>query len=207
MSAASSSTWPTRRPVRDAFERIRDNVAKVGEADAFEGVTVQPMVTDKGIELIVGSSVDRQFGPVVLFGAGGVLVEVLQGPGPRPAAAQPHAGPPAHGADADLPGAAGRARPEAGGPGGAGDAARRASASCWRTSSRIQEVDMNPVLAGAGPGRRAGRPRAAVAGRPAAGPAAAPGHPPVSEPVHGAVPAARRHGGRRCGPSVPRTSR
>jgi acetyltransferase len=35
------------------------------------------MVTDKGIELTIGSSMDRQFGPVVLFGAGGVLVEVL----------------------------------------------------------------------------------------------------------------------------------
>jgi acetyltransferase len=64
--------------VRAAFERIRGNVAKVGEADAFEGVTVQPMVTEKGLELIIGGSTDRQFGPVVLFGAGGVLVEVLQ---------------------------------------------------------------------------------------------------------------------------------
>src|ERR1022692_4938007 len=36
------------------------------------------MVAEKGIELIIGSSTDRQFGPVVLFGAGGVLVEVLQ---------------------------------------------------------------------------------------------------------------------------------
>src|SRR5262249_58988239 len=44
---------------------------------AFEGVTVQPMVRDKGYELIVGSSIDQQFGPVILFGAGGVLVEVL----------------------------------------------------------------------------------------------------------------------------------
>ena len=47
-------------------------------AAAFEGVTVQPMIKDKGYELIVGSSVDRQFGPVILFGAGGVLVEVFQ---------------------------------------------------------------------------------------------------------------------------------
>ncbi len=66
------------RAVRDAFERVRANVARLSEADAFEGVTVQPMVREKGIELIIGSSTDRQFGPVVLFGAGGVLVEVLQ---------------------------------------------------------------------------------------------------------------------------------
>jgi acetyltransferase len=44
----------------------------------FEGVTVQPMVRDRGHELIVGSSVDAQFGPVILFGAGGILVEVFK---------------------------------------------------------------------------------------------------------------------------------
>ena len=48
------------------------------QARAFLGVTVQPMIEHKGYELIVGSSVDRQFGPVILFGAGGVLVEVFQ---------------------------------------------------------------------------------------------------------------------------------
>ncbi len=64
--------------VRAAFERVRDNVARLGEADAFEGVAVQPMIRAKGLELIIGSSLDRQFGPVVLFGAGGVLVETLQ---------------------------------------------------------------------------------------------------------------------------------
>jgi acetyltransferase len=41
-------------------------------------VTVQPMILDQGYELIIGSFVDRQFGPVILFGAGGVLVEVFQ---------------------------------------------------------------------------------------------------------------------------------
>jgi acetyltransferase len=64
--------------VRRAFHAIQENVARLGKAEAFEGVTVQPMVRAKGYELIVGSSVDRQFGPVILFGAGGVLVEVFQ---------------------------------------------------------------------------------------------------------------------------------
>jgi acetyltransferase len=63
--------------VRQAFDVIRAGVARV-EKSAFEGVTVQPMVTGKGYELIVGSSVDVQFGPVILFGAGGVLVEVFK---------------------------------------------------------------------------------------------------------------------------------
>ncbi|MEM7065638.1 MAG: bifunctional acetate--CoA ligase family protein/GNAT family N-acetyltransferase [Cyanobacteria bacterium P01_B01_bin.77] len=42
------------------------------------GVTVQPMVSLKGYELIVGSSVDAQLGPVLLFGSGGQLVEVYR---------------------------------------------------------------------------------------------------------------------------------
>jgi acetyltransferase len=63
--------------VRDAFATIRNGVARLGKPEAFEGVTVQTMVRDPGLELIVGSSVDRQFGPVILFGAGGVLVETM----------------------------------------------------------------------------------------------------------------------------------
>ena len=44
----------------------------------FLGVTVQPMVRLDGYELILGSSLDSQFGPVLLFGAGGQLVEVFK---------------------------------------------------------------------------------------------------------------------------------
>jgi acetyltransferase len=64
--------------VRTAFRTIRTNVAERASAADFDGVTVQPMVRDKGHELIIGSTVDRQFGPVILFGAGGVLVEIFQ---------------------------------------------------------------------------------------------------------------------------------
>ncbi len=47
-------------------------------AQHFSGVTVQPMVRLEGYELILGSSVDPQFGPVLLFGSGGQLVEVYR---------------------------------------------------------------------------------------------------------------------------------
>ncbi|MFO0880577.1 MAG: bifunctional acetate--CoA ligase family protein/GNAT family N-acetyltransferase [Gemmataceae bacterium] len=68
---------PDEAGVCSAFDSIRANVSKRISPDAFEGVTVQPMIHDRGIELILGSSIDRQFGPVILFGAGGVLVEFL----------------------------------------------------------------------------------------------------------------------------------
>ena len=45
---------------------------------AFLGVTVQPYVVPSGWELILGSSIDSQFGPVILFGTGGTQVEVHQ---------------------------------------------------------------------------------------------------------------------------------
>ena len=64
--------------VRTAFQAIQAKLAERGQTEAFEGVTVQAMVRSTGLELIVGSSLDQQFGPVILFGAGGVLVEVLQ---------------------------------------------------------------------------------------------------------------------------------
>lgn len=65
--------------VRRAFETIRSNLEKRGQADAFAGVTVQPMVrVQEGYELIIGSTIDSQFGPVLLFGAGGTLVEVYR---------------------------------------------------------------------------------------------------------------------------------
>ena len=45
---------------------------------AFLGVTVQPYISPSGCELILGSSIDSQFGPVLLFGTGGTQVEVHQ---------------------------------------------------------------------------------------------------------------------------------
>jgi acetyltransferase len=64
--------------VLNAFREIESAVnQKVGAAQ-FQGVTVQPMIRLDGYELILGSSVDPQFGPVILFGSGGQLVEVYR---------------------------------------------------------------------------------------------------------------------------------
>ncbi len=64
--------------VRHAYEAIRASVTEKRGAEHFEGVTVQPMVNWTGYELIIGSSIDPQFGPVLLFGMGGQLVEVFK---------------------------------------------------------------------------------------------------------------------------------
>ena len=64
--------------VRDAFETIRESVTAKAGAEHFEGVTIQPMINWSGYELIVGSTPDPQFGPVLLFGMGGQLVEVFR---------------------------------------------------------------------------------------------------------------------------------
>ncbi len=64
--------------VRDAYGDIETCVSAAVGVGHFLGVTVQPMIPHEGYELILGSSLDPQFGPVVLFGSGGQLVEVLQ---------------------------------------------------------------------------------------------------------------------------------
>jgi len=65
--------------VARAFDAIRGAVTARAGAEHFLGVTVQPMARLRGAyELILGASLDRQFGPVLLFGAGGQLVEVFR---------------------------------------------------------------------------------------------------------------------------------
>src|ERR1700676_1379495 len=68
----------TAAAVRHAYDAMRTTVtARAGAQDVF-AVTVQPMVSRDGYELIVGCSLDPQVGPVILFGSGGKLVEVYQ---------------------------------------------------------------------------------------------------------------------------------
>jgi acetyltransferase len=64
--------------VRHAYREIESAVRQKVGVDKFQGVTVQPMVRLEGYELILGSSVDPQFGPVMMFGSGGQLVEVYR---------------------------------------------------------------------------------------------------------------------------------
>jgi len=65
-----------REDVAWAFREMEKSVGEKFGAKDFLGVSVQPMLKLDGYELILGSSVDPQFGPVILFGSGGQLVEV-----------------------------------------------------------------------------------------------------------------------------------
>jgi len=68
----------TATEVRRAYRAIKAAMEEHAGAKDFLGVTVQPMIVSDGYELILGSSLDGQFGPVLLFGTGGQLVEVFQ---------------------------------------------------------------------------------------------------------------------------------
>lgn len=62
--------------LRAAAQRIHDAVAAAAPG-AAAGLSVQPMAAP-GTEVILGITQDQQFGPVLMFGLGGVFVEVLK---------------------------------------------------------------------------------------------------------------------------------
>jgi acetyltransferase len=68
----------TASDVASAFAEIQTSVTAQCGAEHFLGVTVQPFAKLDGYELIIGSSIDPQLGPVLLFGTGGQLVEVYK---------------------------------------------------------------------------------------------------------------------------------
>jgi acetyltransferase len=64
--------------VRRAYEEMETSITENYGPEDFGGVAVQRMISLDGYELIVGSSPDPQFGPIMLFGSGGTLVEVYR---------------------------------------------------------------------------------------------------------------------------------
>ena len=63
--------------VEKAFSRIRGNLERAGKSGEMEGVIIQKMVQG-GIEVIVGVTQHPAFGPLVMFGLGGVYAELFQ---------------------------------------------------------------------------------------------------------------------------------
>jgi len=63
--------------VEKAFNAIMRNAKRYNAKADIRGVLVTPMLKE-GMEIIIGTKIDDQFGPVIMFGIGGVLVEVLK---------------------------------------------------------------------------------------------------------------------------------
>lgn len=63
--------------VSRAFNQIRQNLRGFGVEGEMDGVTVQPMITT-GIETIVGVTQDPSFGPIIIFGLGGIYTELFK---------------------------------------------------------------------------------------------------------------------------------
>jgi acyl-CoA synthetase (NDP forming) len=67
----------SKSDVEKAYDEIIAAAKKHNPKAKIDGVSVQPMAR-QGIEVIIGMSKDPQFGPVLMFGLGGILVEVLK---------------------------------------------------------------------------------------------------------------------------------
>lgn len=61
----------------DSFEKLLSNAKAYNPEAVIDGVLVSPMVKS-GVEVIVGGMYDVQFGPVIMFGLGGVFVEIFK---------------------------------------------------------------------------------------------------------------------------------
>ena len=66
-----------KKQVCKAFSDIMKNARDYNPDARIEGVLVSPMV-EKGVEVIIGTKIDDQFGPVIMYGLGGVLVEIIK---------------------------------------------------------------------------------------------------------------------------------
>ena len=63
--------------IREAYKKILNNVKKHKPKAKIKGIIVQEMAP-KSTEIIIGATKDPQFGPALMFGLGGIFVEVLK---------------------------------------------------------------------------------------------------------------------------------
>ncbi|RSN72204.1 MAG: acetyl-CoA synthetase [Thermoproteota archaeon] len=67
----------SKKEVREGFRKIIQNVKKAVPDARIEGVSVQEYAPP-GVEVIIGLTRDPQFGPLVMFGLGGIFVELFR---------------------------------------------------------------------------------------------------------------------------------
>jgi len=63
--------------VEEAYDEILKNIKQNYRQARVQGVSVQKMAPP-GVEVVIGMSKDAQFGPVLMFGLGGILVEIIE---------------------------------------------------------------------------------------------------------------------------------
>ena len=66
-----------KREIRRTYKRIVKNARKYNPDASIKGVNISPMIKG-GVEVIIGTKTDDQFGPVIMYGLGGVMVEILK---------------------------------------------------------------------------------------------------------------------------------
>jgi acetyltransferase len=64
--------------LREAYDTIIQRAKEYNPKAEIHGVTVQPMIKKHGCEIILGAKTDSLFGPTILFGMGGVGVELFK---------------------------------------------------------------------------------------------------------------------------------
>jgi acetyl-CoA synthetase (ADP-forming) len=74
--ASKSELHGVRTNIKDE-EALKKNVRELLRITDAEGVLIEEMEM-QGVEVIVGGTIDRQFGPVVMFGLGGVFAELFR---------------------------------------------------------------------------------------------------------------------------------
>jgi len=67
----------TEKEIRSAFNEISKNTLKYSPKADIRGMLVSPMA-EGGVEIIIGTKYDDQFGPVIMYGLGGIMVEILK---------------------------------------------------------------------------------------------------------------------------------
>ena len=67
----------TEKEIRSAFKEISKNARNYNAKADIRGILVSAMA-DEGVEIIIGTKYDDQFGPVIMYGLGGIMVEILK---------------------------------------------------------------------------------------------------------------------------------
>ncbi|MFH2057282.1 MAG: acetate--CoA ligase family protein [Pseudomonadota bacterium] len=67
----------SEREVKEGFQQIIKSARAYNPDADIRGILVAPMAK-KGLEIIIGTKIDEQFGPVIMYGLGGIMVEIMK---------------------------------------------------------------------------------------------------------------------------------